>query len=153
MNFSSPPQSEQIDRMLAVLAGGGSDVDDLFRQAIMATHDGVLIVTVAPGVKDNPITFANPAFERLTGYRQPEILGHDCRFLQAGDRGQPAIATVRAAIDAGRPCRVVLRNYRKDGSMFWNELSLAPMRGPDGRVWRYVGIQKDVSERMEPTRA
>ncbi|MFC0679655.1 PAS domain-containing protein [Lysobacter korlensis] len=143
----SSPSTDQIGRMLSSLTGGATG--DLFRDAVMSARDGIVIATVAPGVREHPITFANPGFERLTGYNQAEILGRDCRFLQLDDRDQPEVQIIRDAIHAGRDCLVTLRNYRKDGSMFWNELSLAPMRGPDGRVWRYVGIQKDVTARMQ----
>ncbi|WP_166636769.1 PAS domain-containing protein [Cognatilysobacter terrigena] len=146
-----PATSNDIhSQVLAHLThGGGSGTDDtVFRQAVMAARDGVVIARVVPGAPEHPIIFANPAFERLTGYSSDEILGRDCRFLQGDDHDQAGIDELRRAIDRGDSCLVVLRNYRKDGSMFWNELSLAPMRGPDGRVWRYVGIQKDVSNRM-----
>lgn len=129
----------------ALLAFCRSGDEDLFRQAVMAARDGIVIASVAPGARDTMLCFVNEAFERLTGYRAEEILGRDCRFLQGDDCKQPASAEIRCAIARGRSCVVRLRNYRKDGPMFLNELSLSPIRGADGREWRYVGIQNDVT--------
>jgi diguanylate cyclase (GGDEF)-like protein/PAS domain S-box-containing protein len=116
-----------------------------FRRAVETLSDGVVIARLSDG--HAPIAFANAAFERLTGYGPGEILGRDCRLLQGDARDQPAIATLRAAIAAHRACTVVLRNFRRDGTPFWNELSLTPLADPDGVVRHYIGIQKDVSER------
>lgn len=139
--------SETSAEVIARLAhAGGSGIDDaLFRQAVMAARDGIVIARIMHGAPEHPLTFVNPAFERISGYAASEILGRDCRFLQRDDRDQPGLVEMRRALSRGEPCLVTLRNYRRDGSMFLNELSLAPMRGADGRVWRYVGIQKDVT--------
>lgn len=94
---------------------------------------------------DQPIVFANPAFEAMTGYRSEEIVGRNCRFLQGGDRDQPARGTIAAALAAGRACECELRNYRKDGTMFWNRLYLFPLRNDDGRITHVTGIQHDIS--------
>ena len=91
----------------------------------------------------------NKAFERLTGYTADEILYQDCRFLQTGDREQEGLQEVRAAIKEGRSTRVVLRNYHKDGTMFWNELSLSPVRNDQDQLTYYIGIQKDVTAQIE----
>ncbi len=92
------------------------------------------------------IEYVNPAFERVTGYSPAEAVGHDCRFLQADDRDQPAIAEMAAAIAARRPCQVTLRNYRKDGRLFHNDVVLSPVPGDDGVVTHYIGVQYDVTE-------
>lgn len=116
-----------------------------FRHAVETLSDGVVIARLEG--RQAPMVFANAAFERLTGYRREEMLGRDCRLLQGDARDQPAIAVLRAAIDAREACTVVLRNYRRDGTPFWNELSLTPLADEDGVVRHYIGIQKDVSER------
>lgn len=118
-----------------------------FLEAVEALRDGVVIARLDG--RQAPMVYANAAFEQLTGYTRDEMLGHDCRLLQGEDRHQPATALVRAAVDAREPCVVVVRNYRRDGSPFWNELSLTPLPDADGVVRHYVGIQKDVSERMD----
>ncbi|TBO34389.1 PAS domain S-box protein [Aquabacterium lacunae] len=118
----------------------------LRERALESSEDAVFITDMClPG---QPIIFANPAFERITGYEVHEVLGHNCRFLQRDDREQPAIATMRLAIEQGRPCQVVLRNYRKDGSLFWNELTISPVRGLDEKVSHYVGIASDITDRI-----
>jgi PAS domain S-box-containing protein len=74
-----------------------------------------------------------------------ETLYQDCRFLQKDERDQPARARIRAAIDQGLPCREIVRNFRKDGSSFWNELSITPVHNENDQLTYYVGVQKDVS--------
>ncbi|MBK1630248.1 PAS sensor protein [Thiohalocapsa halophila] len=102
-----------------------------------------------PDLPDNPIVFANAIFEHMTGYSQDEIIGHNCRFLQGDDRDQPGIAEIRAAIAEERPVEVTLRNYRKDGSRFYNRLSIRPLLDPEGKVIYYLGVQYDVTEQVE----
>jgi diguanylate cyclase (GGDEF)-like protein/PAS domain S-box-containing protein len=117
----------------------------VLERAVEATRTGVLITD--PSQPDNPIVYANPAFERITGYSAEEVLGRNCRFLQGHDRDQPALEEVRSAIREGRDCRVSVRNYRKDGTLFWQELSISPVRDEGGRITHFVGIQEDVTER------
>jgi diguanylate cyclase (GGDEF)-like protein/PAS domain S-box-containing protein len=116
----------------------------LQQRAIEASANGIVIVDAADS--ELPILFVNPAFEDITGYAMHEALGRNCRFLQGEDRDQPALEELRRAIAEERGCRVLLRNYRKDGSMFWNDLHLAPVLGEDGRVTHFVGVQNDVTE-------
>jgi PAS domain S-box-containing protein len=102
-----------------------------------------------PDLPDNPIVFANAVFERMTGYGQDEILGRNCRFLQGEDRDQPGIAEIRSAMAEHRPVEVTLRNYRKDGTKFYNRLSIRPLLDPDGKVIYYLGVQYDVTAQIE----
>jgi PAS domain S-box-containing protein len=116
-------------------------------RAIAASSSGVVITdTNRP---DNPIIYVNPAFERVTGYAAEEVLGRNCRFLQGTDREQPALEELRAALGEDRECRVVLRNYKKDGTMFWNELSISPVRGEGGELTSFVGVQEDITQRIK----
>ncbi len=117
----------------------------VLERAVESTRNGVLITD--PKLPDNPIVYANPAFQRITGYSAEEVLGRNCRFLQRDDRAQPALDVVRAAIQEGRGCRVVVRNYRKDGALFWQELSISPVRDDRGQITHFMGIQDDVTER------
>jgi len=115
----------------------------LLDRAVAASSNGIVITD--PGLPDNPIVYVNPAFERTTGYPKEEAVGRNCRFLQGEDRDQPALDEVRAAVREGRECRVVLRNYRKDGSHFWNELYISPVYEEEGRLINFVGVQNDVT--------
>ncbi|GAB2984458.1 hypothetical protein GCM10027049_22840 [Mucilaginibacter puniceus] len=118
----------------------------LLAKAVDSAINSVIITDQR--LPDQPIIFCNTAFEKLTGYSREEILGHNCRFLQGNDRDQEAIKDVRECIAAGGTCTVALRNYRKDGTPFWNELALSPVHDDDGAVSHFVGIQKDITDRM-----
>lgn len=95
---------------------------------------------------DNPIVYVNPAFERITGYSSAEVLGRNPRLLQGTDLAQPELLTLRAALHEQRPCHAVLRNYRKDGSMYWNELNISPVRNDAGVVSHYIGVHSDITD-------
>lgn len=117
----------------------------LMERAIEASSNGIVITD--PNVPDNPIIYVNPAFEKITGYQSSEVLGQNCRFLQRDDTSQTALEEVRSAIKEGRDCRLVLKNYRKDGAPFWNELHISPVYDELGRLMNFIGIQNDVTER------
>src|SRR3712207_56343 len=105
------------------------------------------IVITDPNEPDDPIVYVNPAFTKITGYAPEEAIGRNCRFLQGDDGDQPGLEVLRAAIREGKNCKVVLRNYRKDGALFWNELTLSPVFDDEGRLVRFVGILEDITER------
>jgi PAS domain S-box-containing protein len=100
-------------------------------RAIAAASNGIAITD--PNQPDNPVIYCNPALERITGYTQAEILGRNLRFLQGPDTDPATISEIRNALREERECWVVLKNYRKDGSPFWNELTIAPVRDEKGR--------------------
>lgn len=93
---------------------------------------------------DTILLYVNHAFEQLTGYSSEECLYQDCRFLQNGER-QAALTDIRSAIETDQPIRVVLRNYRKDGSLFWNDLTITPYFDEEEGITYYIGVQKDVT--------
>lgn len=136
--------------------GGVGDVGDrnnasdalwLRDRALAATSNGIVIADAqAPGC---PIIYCNPAFERITGYCAREILGRNCRFLQGPDTDRATVAHIRDALTLGRELQVTIKNYRKDGTAFWNKLSLSPLRDDRGNLTHFVGIQSDLSERIE----
>ncbi|MGC9526410.1 MAG: PAS domain S-box protein [Limnospira sp.] len=115
----------------------------LSERAIAASSNGIAIAD--PTLPDNPLIFVNPAFERNTGYKAAEVLGKNCRFLQGKDRRQPALKTLRNALKNRQSCTVVLRNYRRDGSLFWNELTISPIFDSRGNLTHYLGIQNDIT--------
>ncbi|HUO82923.1 MAG TPA: diguanylate cyclase [Gammaproteobacteria bacterium] len=111
----------------------------ILEQALAASRDGIIVTDAHGG--DQPVIFVNPAFQVLTGYSERDALGRNCRFLQAHDRDQDALDDVRLALEQGSPVEVVVRNYRKDGSMFWNQLRLAPVAdGASDTPAQWVGI-------------
>ncbi len=97
-----------------------------------------------PDLPDNPIVYANKVFEEMSGYSQDEIVGRNCRFLQGEDRDQKALATIRAALANKEACVVTLRNYRKNGELFLNRLSIRPLMDREGTVIYYLGVQYDM---------
>ena len=119
----------------------------LLQLVVDASNDGIVVAEQEGD--DNILIYVNPAFERLTGYSREDILYQDCRFLQADDRDQRALDIIRHAIKEQRPCRQILRNYRKDGSVFWNELSITPVFNDADRIMYFIGIQKDVTETVD----
>ena len=119
----------------------------LLQRMVDASQDGI-VVAEQEG-EDNILIYANAAFEALTGYSRDDILYQDCRFLQAGGRDQQGLQLIREAIASGQPSRQVLRNYRKDGSLFWNELSITPVFNEADQLTYFIGIQRDVTTEVE----
>ena len=118
----------------------------LYRRLVESSPEGVVLID-AQG-PDHPVVYVNPAFEALTGYSAAELVGRNLRLLQADDREQDGRHRLRDALSRGETCRVLLRNYRKDGSLFWNEMTVMPLRHPDGCVTHFAGHHRDAGERL-----
>lgn len=118
-------------------------------RAMDCAYEGISISDMR--LPDEPLVYVNAGFERLTGYSRGEILGKNCRFLQGGATGAPAVAEIRDAIANGREFSGELLNFRKDGTPFWNLLSLTPLRDDKGAVTHYVGVQSDITDRVRAT--
>ena len=101
-----------------------------------------------PHQPDNPIVYANESFELMTGYDQKEIIGRNCRFLQGDDRDQPGIEQIREALRTRTSVTVTLRNYRKDGTLFFNQFSIRPLFDQKGELIYFLGTQYDVTEQI-----
>jgi PAS domain S-box-containing protein len=114
-------------------------------RAIQAVSQGIVITD--PRQPDNPVIYASAGFERMTGYRAEEVLGRNCRFLQGEGTDAETARTLGAAIRAGRGCTVEILNYRKDGTPFWNALSVNPVHDERGELLHFVGVQQDLTER------
>jgi sigma-B regulation protein RsbU (phosphoserine phosphatase) len=107
-------------------------------------------ITIADARRpDRPLIFANEGFERMTGYPVAEVMGRNCRFLQGAATDAAAVAEIRASLAERRECVVEILNYRKDGTTFWNRLSITPVRDPSGEVTHFIGIQSDVTARRD----
>ena len=120
---------------------------ELKNRAMDEAPVGILISD--PGEPDNPAVYVNDEFTAMTGYEESAVLGRNCRFLQGEETREEQVAKLRDAIDAREPVSVELRNYREDGTPFWNRVTVAPIRDEDGAVTNFVGFQEDVTERKE----
>lgn len=107
------------------------------------------ITITDPSQDDNPLIDVNDMFVEMTGYSRSEIVGRNCRFPQGEDTQENRVAEMRRAIEAEEPVSVELRNYRKDGEMFWNRVTIVPLHGEDGELEYFVGFQEDVTSRRE----
>lgn len=118
----------------------------IHQRAMEQSSNGILICDA--GADGLPIAYVNPAFERITGYLAEEAIGRSCRFLQGADTDQDGLLEIRMAIREQREGHALLRNYRKDGTLFWNDLRIAPVRDENNAVTHFVGVQSDISERI-----
>ncbi len=115
-------------------------------KALESASNGILITDATK--PDNPIIYFNSAFEKLTGYSKEEILNKNCRFLQGNDKDQKELDKLRKAIKNNDSCLVTLRNYKKDGTLFWNDLYITPITNKRGIVTNFIGVQNDVTKRV-----
>lgn len=123
----------------------------VLERAISASSNGIIITD--PTQLDNPMIYVNPGFERMTGYAAVDVLGKNSRLLQGAATEKDALERLRQAFKENEDCTVTLRNYRKDGTVFWNELSISPIMNEHGQVTHYIGIQTDVTERIRTEEA
>ncbi len=146
---AAPPARRRPARPGTAAPGAG---EALLARALAATSSGVTIADMTR--PDQPLVFVNAAFEQLSGYASAELLGRNCRFLQGRDTDPAAVSRLRAAIAEGRECRETLLNLRgTDGSPWWNEVFLAPVHDERGRLVQYIGVQHDVTARIQAERA
>lgn len=120
---------------------------ELLERVVNASGDGIVVAEQEGN--ENILIYVNRGFETLTGYSADEILYRDCRFLQNGDNQQPGLDRIRDALREGRACREVIRNYRKDGTLFWNELSITPVHDEEDQLLYFIGVQKNVTTLVE----
>lgn len=115
-------------------------------RALASSADGVVIVSMT--LPNQPMIYVNHAFEQITGHEAHELLGANCRMLQRDDVHQPGVTSMREAMREGRACQVVVRNYRKNGELFYNDLAISPVLGPEGVLTHYVGVATDITDRI-----
>ncbi len=127
--------------------GRGHDGTDIFFAAVQMSRMPMCLTD--PHHPDNPIIFCNRAFEALTGYRQEEIVGRNCRFLQGEGTDPACLAEIRRALTAGEDIHMELLNYRRDGSSFWNALFISPVIDTGGRLVYHFASQLDVTRRRQ----
>ena len=116
---------------------------EIRNRALEAAGSGIII---ADALQPNlPIIYCNQSFTKMTGYEKAEVLGKNCQFLQNDDKDQPQIKAISIAIQKSKPCRVTLRNYRKDGTQFWNDLTITPVKDKTGKTTHFIGVQNDIT--------
>ncbi|MBB6091811.1 diguanylate cyclase (GGDEF)-like protein/PAS domain S-box-containing protein [Povalibacter uvarum] len=119
-----------------------STVDpNLFKTMVETAPEAVALCEATSGHWH--VTYVNPAMEHLTGYKADAMLGRNLRFLQAEDHDQEGLDRIREALRDGNSCRATLRNYRSDGTQFWNEVVLAPLRSPEGQITHYASFHRE----------
>lgn len=119
---------------------------ELYAQIVNSTDAAIAIADAR--LHDMPLVFVNPAFEALTGYTLADVYGKNCRFLQGDTRDQSSVLALREAITKEANARVLLRNYRKDGSLFWNDLMISPMHNAAGELTHYFSVCLDASKQV-----
>jgi len=136
--------SQRVQTTVLPIVEADSPTGRLLREHAM--DEAPIGITISdPSQSDNPLVYVNDGFCELTGYPREEILGQNCRFLQGEATREEPVAQMRAAIQAEEPVTVELRNYRKDGSMFWNRVTIVPIRSDSGTVTNYLGYQQDIT--------
>ena len=130
-----------------VVAKDESMIPFVLSQILDTSVNGITLSD--PDQEDNPIVYANAAFELITGYSQEETVGRNCRFLQNEDRDQEGIEQIREAMREKKSVTVTLRNYRKDGTLFYNQFTIRPLFDKQGELIYYLGIQYDVTNQVE----
>lgn len=126
-------------------AAPGEPPASLLERALAAAGEGIVIADAR--LPDMPLIYVNAAFEEVTGYSRAEALGRNCRFLQGPGTDPGALAQIRRAIAERRAVVVELLNYRKDGTPFWNRLTITPVFDAGGEVTHFIGVQSDVTAR------
>jgi two-component system, sensor histidine kinase and response regulator len=119
----------------------------LLNRAIAASNNGIIISNALE--PNQPTVYVNSGFEKITGYSKSEVIGRSCYFLHGDDTEQPALKELKKAIKEGKECQVILRNYRKDGRLFWNEFNLTPIQDDNGQLTHFIGVQTDITERKQ----
>jgi diguanylate cyclase (GGDEF)-like protein/PAS domain S-box-containing protein len=125
-------------------------LDDLLTRAVASSASGVVVVDMT--AEDMPVVHVNPAFERMSGYSAAEVVGRNCRLLQGPETDRAVVARIAQALREGNEHTCVVRNHRRDGSGWWNELHLSPVRDAAGRLTHYLGFQHDVTARVAAER-
>ena len=127
------------------MSGGDRNLEPLRARAMEFAHTGIVITDARE--PDHPIIDCNPAFEVVTGYSRTEVLGKNMRLLQREDADPQTLGAIRKALDKRQHITVVIKNYRKDGTPFWNELSISPIYDEHDQLTHFIGIQNNVTVR------
>ena len=119
---------------------------EAWRSVVDSAPEGIVVCDAT--VPDHPVIYANAAFAQMCGYPVTALLGTNLRMLQGTDRDQEARQKIKEAVEKGEPARVLIRNYRPDGTLFWNETVIQPVRETSGRITHFIGYHRDASDRL-----
>ncbi|MGY1811300.1 SpoIIE family protein phosphatase [Blastococcus sp. SYSU D00820] len=151
--LAPPGTGQQLSLVVFLEVEGPADADDpeaalqaLRERAVVATD--IAFTITDPRQEDDPLVWVNPSFTRITGYSYEESIGRNCRFLQGPATDAAAVAELREALRERRPITITLLNHRRDGTAFWNQLSISPVFDGEGELVSFVGVQTDVTERV-----
>src|SRR3954453_13981789 len=150
--LSQSDSQEQLSLVVFLQLDGAADGDP--ERALQALRDRAVVATdiaftiTDPRQHDDPLVWVNPSFTRISGYTYEEAVGRNCRFLQGPATESKAVADLRQALQDQQPITTTLLNYRKDGTAFWNQLSITPVFDGAGELVSFVGVQTDVTERV-----
>jgi diguanylate cyclase (GGDEF)-like protein/PAS domain S-box-containing protein len=120
---------------------------EAWRMIVDTAPEGVVVCDATAA--DHPVIYANAAFAAMSGHALDALLGKNLRILQGGDREQDGRQRLREAVQRGETARVLMRNYRADGSLFWNEMVIQPVRDSSGQLTHFVGYHRDASQRLK----
>ena len=134
-----------VNELADILKGAEGLNTELLKLALNSSVVSILITDNR--LPDNPIIYCNKAFEHVTGYSREEVIGLNCRFLQGKERDNESALTIRQALKDGRDVEIVIKNFKKNGYEFYNELHISPVRDLSGTVTHFIGIQLDVTDR------
>lgn len=120
---------------------------ETWRSVVDGSPDGVVVCDAS--APDFPVVYANAAFAQMTGYAPGALMGTNLRMLQGQDRQQESRQRMKEAIERGESCHVLIRNYRPDGALFWNETRIQPLKNGEGRITHWIGYSRDSGGRMK----
>jgi diguanylate cyclase (GGDEF)-like protein/PAS domain S-box-containing protein len=120
---------------------------EAWRSVVDTAPEGIVVCDAT--VPDHPVIYVNNAFAQMCGYPVAALMGNNLRILQGSDKDQDARPKLKEAIEKGVPARVLIRNYRPDGTLFWNEMVIQPVQDSTGTVTHFIGYHRDASERLK----
>ncbi|GAB5407049.1 MAG: hypothetical protein Aurels2KO_52800 [Aureliella sp.] len=145
MSTPSPHIASKLDALLSIRHKAPVDQLLLKDRALASASEGITIADAR--ATDRPLIYVNEGFTRLTGYSVEETVGTNCRFLQGPETDAETVKVIRNAVSANRKCDVELLNYKKDGTPFWNHLSITPILDAAGLTTHFIGVQSDITRR------